>query len=118
MIRHIMLVTALVLGLVPSSQTVFADSQSAREQFIAHCMTKVATRPHQSADVVCACLHDNAILTIDDADMRAAIMRNIEDNGKPGISAALVPLEKRGQIDATLTQLARPALACMYDGVH
>ena len=105
---------ALAMTLVAKTAEASPPAQIGREQFIERCLPRMAARSQKFPDHVCGCLHDNALGAVHDADMRTAVMRNIEETGMPGVNYDSVPFAKRGQIDSTLTELAGPALACLY----
>lgn len=64
---------------------------------------------------VCSCLHDYAAATVEDADLREALLRGISETGVPTIETAWVPVAKQSEIGPTFTRIAKPALQCMFD---
>lgn len=85
-----------------------------RVEFIRACTAHMAGRwahPQQ----VCGCLHDHAAAAIEDVDLREALLRGIGETGVPRIEVDWVPPAKQSRIAATFTQIARPAMQCMFD---
>ena len=66
-------------------------------------------------ETVCGCLHDHAAASVEDADLREAVLRGISETGVPTIENAWVPVSKQNQIPATFTKIAKPTLQCMFD---
>ena len=64
---------------------------------------------------VCGCLHDYAAATVEDSDLREALLRGISETGVPTIETEWVPAAKQSQIAATFTKIARPTLQCMFE---
>lgn len=64
---------------------------------------------------VCGCLHDYAAATVEDNDLRGALLRGISETGVPTIETEWVPPAKQSQIAATFTKIARPTLQCMFE---
>ncbi len=64
-------------------------------------------------DSVCGCLHDYAAATVDDSDLRTALLRGISETGVPTIETEWVPASKRSEIGATFTN-NRQADAAMH----
>jgi hypothetical protein len=67
---------------------------------------------------VCSCLHDYAVASVEDNDLRLALLRGISETGVPTIEDAWVPPSKRSQIGATFTKVARPTLQCMFEPLN
>ena len=85
-----------------------------RGEFVRLCAPHMVGRwAHPEA--VCVCLHDHAVASVDDADIREALLRGISETGVPAIENDWVPATKRPQINAAFTQIARPTLQCMFD---
>lgn len=106
--------SALALTLVVHAAQAAPPAHFAREQFMTRCLPVMKQRAQKFPDHVCGCLHDKALAVVHDDDMRTAVMRNIEDTGRPGVDRESVPVNKRGEIDATLTAIASPAMECLY----
>jgi hypothetical protein len=85
----------------------------ARGEFVRLCTPHMSGRwAHPEA--VCGCLHDYAAASVEDADLREAVLRGISENGVPTIENDWVPTSKRSQINATFTKIAKPTLQCMF----
>ena len=85
-----------------------------RGEFVRLCAPHMVGRwAHPEA--VCVCLHDHAVASVDDADIREALLRGISETGVPAIENDWVPATKRPQINAAFTRIARPTLQCMFD---
>lgn len=87
-----------------------------RAEFVRQCVPHMVGR-WAHPDSVCACLHDHAVATVEDADLREALLRGISERGVPSIEKDWVPPAKQSLISATFSQIAKPALQCMYDPV-
>ena len=66
-------------------------------------------------ETVCGCLHDYAAATVEDADLREALLRGISETGVPTIESAWVPPSKQSEIGPTFTKIAKPTLQCMFE---
>lgn len=64
---------------------------------------------------VCGCLHDHAAATIEDPDLREALLRGISETGVPTIETQWVPPSKQSEIGPTFTKIAKPTLQCMFE---
>jgi hypothetical protein len=85
-----------------------------RTEFVQQCTPQMAGRwAHPEA--VCGCLHDHAAATIEDSDLRQALLRGITETGVPTIETAWVPASKQAEIGATFTKIAKPTLQCMFE---
>ena len=85
-----------------------------RGEFVRLCAPHMVDRwAHPEA--VCGCLHDHAVATVEDSDMREALLRGISERGVPTIDNDWVPVSKRWMISATFTQIAKPTLQCMFE---
>lgn len=86
----------------------------ARMEFIRQCTAHMSGRwAHPVA--VCGCLHDHAAAAVQDSDLREALLRGMRERGVPTIEAEWIPPAKQAQISATFSQIAKPALQCMFD---
>ena len=79
-----------------------------------------ASAPHmvgrwQHPESVCGCLHDHAAASVEDSDLREALLRGISETGVPTIETDWVPPAKQSQISATFTKIAKPTLQCMFE---
>jgi hypothetical protein len=85
-----------------------------RAEFVRQCVPHMVGR-WAHPESVCACLHDHAVTTVEDQDLREALLRGISERGVPSIDNDWIPASKRQLISATFSQIARPTLQCMYD---
>ncbi|MBR0796708.1 hypothetical protein JQ615_15035 [Bradyrhizobium jicamae] len=86
----------------------------ARDEFVRQCVPHMVGRwAHPEA--VCGCLHDHAAATIEDSDLRQAVLRGISETGVPTIETAWVPESKKAEIGPTFTKIAKPTLQCMFE---
>jgi len=67
---------------------------------------------------VCSCLHDYAAATVEDTDLREALLRGISETGVPTIETKWVPPSKQSEIGATFTKIAKPTLQCMFEPLN
>jgi hypothetical protein len=85
-----------------------------RGEFVRLCAPHMVGRwAHPEA--VCGCLHDYAAATVEDTDLREALLRGISETGVPTIENAWVPPSKQSEIGATFTKIAKPTLQCMFE---
>ena len=85
-----------------------------RGEFVRLCAPHMVGRwAHPEA--VCGCLHDYAAGAVEDADLRAALLRGISETGVPTIETDWVPASKQSQIGPTFTKIAKPTLQCMFE---
>ena len=85
-----------------------------RGEFVRLCAPHMLGRwAHPEA--VCGCLHDYAVATIEDSDLREALLRGISETGVPTIETGWVPPSKQSEIGATFTKIAKPTLQCMFE---
>jgi hypothetical protein len=85
-----------------------------RSEFVRLCVPHMIGR-WAHPESVCSCLHDYAAATVDDADLRTALLRGISETGVPTIETDWVPASKRSEIGATFTKIAKPTLQCMFE---
>jgi hypothetical protein len=85
-----------------------------RGEFVRLCAPHMVARSAHP-EAVCGCLHDQAIASVADNDLREALLHGVSERGVPTIERDWIPASKRALIDATFTQIARPALQCMFD---
>ncbi|WP_213742331.1 hypothetical protein [Bradyrhizobium sp. dw_411] len=85
-----------------------------RTEFVRLCVPHMMGR-WAHPDSVCGCLHDYAAATVDDSDLRTALLRGISETGVPTIETEWVPASKRSEIGATFTKIAKPTLQCMFE---
>lgn len=86
----------------------------ARAEFVRQCARHMLGR-WAHPEEVCGCLHDHAVAIVEDNDLREALLRGIGETGVPTIETQWVPASKQSQIDPTFTEIAKPALQCMFD---
>jgi hypothetical protein len=85
-----------------------------RGEFVRLCAPHMVGR-WAHPESVCGCLHDYAAATVEDTDLREALLRGISETGVPTIETAWVPPSKQSEIGPTFTKIAKPALQCMFD---
>jgi hypothetical protein len=90
------------------------NSQDPREAFVRLCAPRMMGR-WAHPETVCGCLHDYAAASVEDSDLRQALLRGISETGVPTIETDWVPPSKRSQIGATFTKIAKPTLQCMFE---
>lgn len=104
------------LSQVAQAQTMWSWKRlpDPRGEFVRLCAPHMVGR-WEHPETVCGCLHDHALATVDDTDMREALLRGISETGVPNIEYEWIPAAKRSQISATFNRIARPTLQCMFD---
>jgi len=85
-----------------------------RGEFVRLCAPHMVGR-WAHPETVCACLHDYAAATVEDADLREALLRGISETGVPTIETDWVPASKQSEIGPTFTKIAKPTLQCMFE---
>src|ERR1700749_14319 len=90
------------------------NSQDARAEFVRLCAPRMLGR-WAHPEEVCGCLHDYAAASVEDRDLRQALLRGISETGVPNIETDWVPPSKRSEISATFTKIAKPTLQCMFE---
>ena len=85
-----------------------------RGEFVRLCAPHMVGR-WAHPESVCGCLHDYAAATVEDPDLREALLRGISETGVPTIENEWVPASKQTQIAATFTKIAKPTLQCMFE---
>ena len=85
-----------------------------RGEFVRLCAPHMVGR-WAHPESVCSCLHDYAAATVEDIDLREALLRGISETGVPTIETEWVPPSKQSQIGATFTRIAKPTLQCMFE---
>jgi len=85
-----------------------------RGEFVRLCAPHMVGR-WAHPESVCGCLHDYAAATIDDPDLREALLRGISETGVPTIETEWVPPAKQSEIGPTFTKIAKPTLQCMFE---
>jgi hypothetical protein len=88
--------------------------QDPREEFLRLCAPRMAgSWAHPES--VCGCLHDYAAASVEDRDLREALLRGISEMGVPTIETDWVPPSKRSEIGPTFTKIAKSTLQCMFE---
>ncbi|MGO4715563.1 hypothetical protein [Bradyrhizobium sp. 2TAF24] len=114
--RIVAIVTGVLMllgGALHAESRSFSHMPDPRGEFIRLCapyMIKRSSRP----EAVCDCLHRQAVAVIDDVDVRDALLYGISETGVPTIDKAWLPATKERQIDAAMTRMAKPTMACLY----
>ena len=85
-----------------------------RGEFVRLCAPHMVGR-WAHPESVCGCLHDYAAATVEDPDLREALLRGISETGVPTIETDWVPASKQSEIGPTFTKIAKPTLQCMFE---
>ena len=85
-----------------------------RGEFVRLCSPHMVGR-WEHPEAVCGCLHDHAVASVQDSDLREALLRGISERGVPTIERDWIPASKHPMINATFSQIARPTLQCMFE---
>jgi hypothetical protein len=114
-ICSVVILASFVLGNPARAQVLSLKTFSdPRVEFVRQCVSQMVGR-WEHPETVCSCLHDYAAATVEDADLRSALLRGISETGVPTIETDWVPASKRSEIGATFTKVARPTLQCMFE---
>ena len=97
-----------------SFRSLFNKMPDPRGEFVRACAPHMVGR-WAHPETVCSCLHDYAAATVEDADLREALLRGISETGVPTIETAWVPASKQSEIGPTFTKIAKPTLQCMFE---
>jgi hypothetical protein len=95
-------------------RSLFNKLPDPRGEFVRACAPHMVGR-WAHPESVCSCLHDHAAATVEDTDLREALLRGISETGVPTIEMAWVPASKQSEIGPTFTKIARPTLQCMFE---
>jgi hypothetical protein len=112
-------ITAVTIFLLIGSAQAQAQTRSQpklpdpRGEFVRQCAPHMVGR-WAHPESVCGCLHDYAAATVEDNDLREALLRGISETGVPTIETQWVPPAKQSLIAATFTKIAKPTLQCMF----
>ena len=119
-----LIISCLLLGGVARAQVQLQPPQTSfrslfkapdpRGEFVRQCAPHMIGR-WAHPESVCSCLHDYAAATVEDADLREALLRGISETGVPTIETAWVPASKQSEIGPTFTKIAKPTLQCMFE---
>jgi hypothetical protein len=113
-IGAVAIVASVVLAGSAQAQVRSPRFPDPRGEFVRLCAPHMVGRwAHPEA--VCGCLHDYAAATIEDNDLREALLRGISETGVPTIETDWVPPSKQSEIGATFTKIAKPTLQCMFE---
>src|SRR4029453_10561051 len=114
----------LILGGAAQAQVQFQPPQTSfrslfkmpdpRGEFVRLCAPPMVGR-WAHPESFFGCLHDYAAATVEDADLREALLRGISETGVPTIETAWVPPAKQSQIAAPFTKIAKPTRQCMFE---
>jgi hypothetical protein len=85
-----------------------------RGEFVRLCAPHMVGR-WAHPESVCGCLYDYAAATVEDPDLREALLRGISETGVPTIETDWVPPSKQSEIGPTFTKIAKPTLQCMFE---
>ena len=85
-----------------------------RDLFVSVCTPRMSARIANHPEIVCGCLHDNAVSREEDSELRLALIRGVEETGVPGIQYAWVPTKSKERVVEALDKVAAPTLACMF----
>lgn len=88
-----------------------------RDLFVSVCTPRMSARIVKQPEVICGCLHDNAVSREEDTELRMALTRGVSETGVPSIQYAWVPGRSHERVIEALDRIAAPALACMF-GPH
>jgi hypothetical protein len=94
-----------------------APTASERDLFMSVCTPRMSARIAKHPEVVCGCLHDNAVSREEDTVLRLAPIRGVEETGVPSIQYAWVPNRSPERVIEALDKIAAPTLACIF-GAH
>jgi hypothetical protein len=111
------LVAAAVVAGVLTGNAQAAPTKPAtteRDLFVTVCTPRMSARIASHPEVVCGCLHDNAVSREEDSELRLALIRGVEESGVPTIQYSWVPTKSKERVVAALDRVAAPTLACMF----
>jgi hypothetical protein len=108
------ILTWLLLGGSAQAQIRSPKLPDPRGEFIRLCAPHMVGR-WAHPESVCGCLHDHAAASVEDADLREALLRGISETGVPTIESGWLPPSKQSEIGATFTKIAKPTLQCMFE---
>jgi hypothetical protein len=91
-----------------------APTMTERDLFVSICTPRMSARIAKQPELVCGCLHDNAVSRVEDTELRLALIRGVEETGVPSIQYAWVPHRSQERVVETLDKVAAPTLACMF----
>jgi hypothetical protein len=106
-------VSVILAGSVHAQVRSLMKFSDPRDEFVRQCVPHMQGR-WAHPESVCGCLHDYAAASVEDSDLREALLRGISETGVPTIETDWVPPSKRSEISATFTKIAKPTLQCMF----
>lgn len=109
-----MFASLLLIGSAQAQSRSVMNSRDSREEFVRLCAPRMMGR-WAHPEEVCGCLHDYAAASVEDRDLRQALLRGISETGVPSIETDWVPPAKRAEIGPTFTKIAKPTLQCMFE---
>jgi hypothetical protein len=95
--------TLLLIGSAQAQMRSQPRLPDPRGEFVRQCAPHMVGR-WAHPESVCGCLHDYAAATVEDSDLREALLRGISETGVPTIETHWVPAAKQSQIAATFTK--------------
>lgn len=107
---------AIAAGVLASSAQAAptTPTMTERDLFVSVCTQRMSARIAKQPEVVCGCLHDNAVSREEDAELRLALIRGVAEAGVPSIRYAWVPGRSPERVVEALDKVAAPTLACMF----
>ena len=103
----------IIAGSAQAQVRTLISPSDPRGEFVHQCVPHMVGR-WAHPETVCGCLHDYAVASVEDTDLREAVLRGISETGVPTIETDWVPPSKRAEIGATFTKIAKPTLQCMF----
>lgn len=112
---NILAAAAIVAGVAAgSAQAAPTPTMTERDLFVSICAPRMSVHLAKKPEVVCGCLHDNAVSREEDSELRLALIRGVEETGVPSIQYAWVPQRSHKRVVEALDKVAAPTLACMF----
>jgi hypothetical protein len=105
-------IAGVLVGSAQAAPT--APSTTERDLFVSVCTPRMSARIAKQPELVCGCLHDNAVSREEDTELRLALIRGVEETGVPSIQYAWVPNKSPERVIQALDKIAAPTLACMF----
>lgn len=113
---NVLAAAAVIAGVLAGSAQAAPTSPTTTERdlFVSVCTPRMSARIAKQPEVVCGCLHDNAVSREEDSELRLALTRGVAETGVPGIQYAWVPNKSQERVVEALDKVAAPTLACMF----
>lgn len=105
-------IAGVLAGSAQAAPTVPVKTE--RDLFVSVCTPRMSARIAKQPEIVCGCLHDNAVSREEDTELRLALIRGVEETGVPSIQYAWVPHKSQERVVEALDKVAAPTLACMF----